>query len=111
MSVKDFEDRMVMLPEFLIEEDWEEDEEDEEDGYDDADCDDDEENGYDDDDDQDVAEDDGIEPFCDRECYEFNGKLDRTLDDKCCTHCNLYLTLGCPHLKDFMDDIDGLDPD
>jgi len=107
MSVQDFENRKVVLPDFLLDEDWEEEEDDDDD--DEYDDDDDE---YDDDDDQGTTkEDDSVEPFCERECYEFNSKLEGSLDDKCCIHCNLYLTLRCPHLKDFMDDIDGLDPD
>ena len=48
--------------------------------------------------------------FCDRECYEFNKKFSEDLDDRCCDHCLHYLTLQCPHIKEFMDDIDDLDP-
>jgi hypothetical protein len=106
MSVQDFENRRVELPDFLLEEDWEEDDY-EDDDYDD---DDDQDDDYDDDydDDQDTDE---VEPFCNRACYVFNKRLERSKDDKCCVHCNLFLTLACPHLSDFMDDIDGLDPD
>ena len=111
MSVQDFENRRVLLPDFLEEEDWEEDDDyDDDDQAEDDDDYDEDEDDDDYDDDQDTP-DDEVEPFCNRDCYDFNERLDRSKDDKCCVHCNLYLTLACPHLKDFMDDIDGLDPD
>jgi hypothetical protein len=54
---------------------------------------------------------DDEDEFCNRECYEFNEKFPEDLDDKCCMHCIMYLTLNCPHINDFIDDIEELDPD
>jgi hypothetical protein len=42
--------------------------------------------------------------FRDRECYVFNKKLHRDLDDGQCKHCRFYLTLQCKHIKDFLDE-------
>jgi hypothetical protein len=111
MSVRDFEQQRVVLPDFLQNDDWEEEEgeEGDDEGLVDEEGEDDGEDLYEDEGDGTEDEDEG--QFCGRDCYVFNVRLDKDKDDRCCIHCKMYLTLQCPHLSDFMDDIDGLDPD
>lgn len=46
-----------------------------------------------------------------RPCYVFNPVLRRNLDDTACEHCRFYLTARCPHLDEFMEDLDDLSPE
>jgi hypothetical protein len=121
MSVKDFDERRVILPEFgrkkkdaeasekveTVEEETAEEEVDEEAVEDEGDAE--EEEGEEEEDEGSEDEDDA--KLCNRECYQFNAKLSPELDDKCCKHCKLYLTLQCPHIKEFMDEVDEGDVD
>ena len=116
MSVGDFADRRVILPDFLTDETWdqEETEDDEGDGSED----DDEDTGDDDDEEEgfdleggEVEQKHAQDEFCGRECYEFNARLESSLNDRCCVHCSKYLTLRCPYLDDFMDDIEDYGDD
>jgi hypothetical protein len=125
MSVKDFQDRMVVLPEFGrkkksassgmhqdVEEDQEPEEEEqrEDEGTDTEDADEGEEaEGSDEEGGEEEEED--PDKYCNRECYVFNAKLEAPLDDKCCKHCKLYLTLQCPHINEFMDEVEEGDVD
>jgi hypothetical protein len=114
MSVGDFADRRVILPDFLTDENWsqEESEDDEGDGSED-----DYDTGDDDDEGEyyfeggEVEQKHAQDEFCDRECYEFNARLESSLNDGCCVHCSKYLTLRCPSLDDFMDDIEDYGDD
>jgi len=49
--------------------------------------------------------------FVNRPCYEFNGALARGLDDSHCRHCRHYLTARCPHIDEFLDDVEDLEPE
>lgn len=49
--------------------------------------------------------------FFDRSCYEFNRSLAPGLNDKYCTHCRHYLTARCPHIDEFLEDVDDLSPE
>lgn len=51
------------------------------------------------------------ERFSNRPCYEFNASLGRSSDDRHCRHCRHYLTARCPHIDEFLDDVDDLSPD
>jgi len=51
------------------------------------------------------------ERFLGRPCYVFNGALRAGLDDTRCSHCRLYLTARCPHIDEFLDDVEDLSPD
>jgi hypothetical protein len=53
----------------------------------------------------------GEDRFVNRPCYEFNGALARGLDDAHCRHCRHYLTARCPHIDEFLDDVEDLEPD
>jgi hypothetical protein len=126
MSVKDFQDRMVVLPEFGrkkksassgmhqdIEEDQEPEEEEEQredEGTETEDADEGEDEEASDEEGGEEEEEDP-DKYCNRECYVFNAKLEGTLDDKCCKHCKLYLTLQCPHINEFMDEVEEGDVD
>jgi hypothetical protein len=57
-----------------------------------------------------VPEDDE-ERFLNRPCYEFNSRLLVAWNDKHCSHCRYYLTSGCPHIDEFLDDVDDLTPE
>ncbi|MEW5760717.1 MAG: hypothetical protein AB1779_08120 [Candidatus Thermoplasmatota archaeon] len=46
-----------------------------------------------------------------KKCYEFNPKFEPSQDDMECEHCRKYLTTECPHLEDFMEVIDELEPE
>ena len=49
--------------------------------------------------------------FIDRPCYEFNSLLRPAWDDRHCSHCRHYLTARCPHIEDFLDDVEDLTPE
>jgi len=53
------------------------------------------------------GEDEDEEEFdvCGQECFEFNGQLERKMDDGCCEHCRKYYTTKCPHIDVFMDEL------
>ena len=53
----------------------------------------------------------GEDRFMNRPCYEFNGALARGLDDTRCRHCRHYLTARCPHIDEFLDDVEDLEPE
>jgi hypothetical protein len=54
---------------------------------------------------------DDEDKFIGRPCYEFNKSLKPALDDTRCGHCRMYLTAQCPHIDDFMDDVEDLAPE
>jgi hypothetical protein len=49
--------------------------------------------------------------FVNRPCYEFNRQLLPAWDDKHCSHCRHYLTARCPHIDEFLDDVEDLSPE
>jgi hypothetical protein len=49
--------------------------------------------------------------FVDRPCYEFNRQLGPSANDRHCEHCRFYLTAHCPHIDEFLDDVDDLSPE
>lgn len=49
--------------------------------------------------------------FIGRSCYVFNRSLRTNLDDTRCGHCVHYLTARCPHIDEFLDDVDDLSPE
>jgi hypothetical protein len=49
--------------------------------------------------------------FFDRPCYEFNRTLRPTANDRYCEHCRHYLTARCPHIDEFLDDVEDLTPE
>jgi hypothetical protein len=49
--------------------------------------------------------------FVNRPCYEFNRQLLPAWDDKHCSHCRHYLTARCPHIDEFLDDVEDLTPE
>lgn len=51
------------------------------------------------------------ERFIGRPCYVFNPALRATLDDTRCSHCRYYLTARCPHIDEFLDDVEDLSPE
>ena len=59
-----------------------------------------------------VASDEG-EPdrFVGRECYVFNPQLRPSMNDTHCSHCRFYLTARCPHIDEFLDDVEDLSPE
>ena len=56
-------------------------------------------------------EEDGAHRFVDRECYVFNPQLRPSMNDKHCSHCRFYLTARCPHIDEFLDDVEDLSPE
>ncbi|MHB1932047.1 MAG: hypothetical protein ACYCPV_03555 [Thermoplasmata archaeon] len=51
----------------------------------------------------------GAEPdggFVNRPCYAFNHRIPPKLDDRRCDHCRHYLTPRCPHIEEFLDEVD-----
>jgi hypothetical protein len=54
---------------------------------------------------------DGEDKFRNRPCYVFNSSLKPGHDDKACGHCRYYLTASCPHIDEFIDDVEDLSPD
>lgn len=57
------------------------------------------------------AEEDEEDRFIGRPCYAFNHALKSNLDDTRCSHCVHYLTARCPHIDEFLDDVEDLSPD
>jgi hypothetical protein len=53
----------------------------------------------------------GEDRFFNRPCYEFNPALARGMDDAHCRHCRHYLTARCPHIDEFLDDVEDLEPE
>jgi len=51
---------------------------------------------------------DSTEPL---ECYVFNDTLDEVLDDGACEHCKYFLTMKCPHIDDFIDEVEEMELD
>jgi hypothetical protein len=49
--------------------------------------------------------------FVNRPCYEFNEQLRPVWNDRHCSHCRHYLTARCPHIDDFLDDVEDLTPE
>lgn len=49
--------------------------------------------------------------FFDRPCYEFNRQLESAFNDRYCEHCRFYLTARCPHIDEFLDDVEDLTPE
>ena len=58
-----------------------------------------------------VAEESDDERFIHRPCYVFNPALRTTMNDERCSHCRYYLTARCPHIDEFLDDVEDLSPD
>ena len=58
-----------------------------------------------------ASEEEGEDRFVNRPCYEFNGALAQGMDDSHCRHCRHYLTSRCPHIDEFLDDVEDLEPD
>jgi hypothetical protein len=53
----------------------------------------------------------GEDRFRHRPCYVFNPALKSNLNDEACGHCRYYLTASCPHIDEFIDDVEDLTPD
>jgi hypothetical protein len=51
------------------------------------------------------------ERFVNRPCYEFNVLLRPSWNDRHCEHCRHYLTARCPHIEEFLDDVEDLTPE
>ena len=49
--------------------------------------------------------------FVDRPCYVFNRTLPPAFDDRHCGHCRHYLTARCPHIDEFLEDVEDLSPE
>jgi hypothetical protein len=49
--------------------------------------------------------------FVGRPCYVFNKSLARSLDDTHCRHCRHYLTSACPHIDEFIEDVEDMSPE
>ncbi len=58
-----------------------------------------------------VEGDEGEDQFIGRPCYAFNSALRPPLDDTRCSHCRYYLTARCPHIDEFLDDVEDLSPE
>ncbi|MGA8542301.1 MAG: hypothetical protein WB947_01980 [Thermoplasmata archaeon] len=56
-------------------------------------------------------EEDEGDRFTNRPCYEFNRQLLLSWNDKHCSHCRHYLTARCPHIDEFLDDVEDLTPE
>ncbi len=56
-------------------------------------------------------EEDDEERFTNRPCYEFNGQLLPSWNDRHCSHCRHYLTARCPHIDEFLEDVEDLTPE
>lgn len=53
----------------------------------------------------------GDEQFIGRDCYVFNVSLRPSLNDTRCGHCRFYLTARCPHIDEFIEDVEDLSPE
>ena len=49
--------------------------------------------------------------FIGRPCYVFNPQLRSNLNDTRCAHCRFYLTSLCPHIDEFLDDVEEMTPE
>jgi hypothetical protein len=49
--------------------------------------------------------------FFHRPCFVFNPAFPTTLNDTHCSHCRHYLTSRCPHIDEFLDDVEDLGPE
>jgi hypothetical protein len=49
--------------------------------------------------------------FVNRPCFVFNSALLPAWNDRRCEHCRYYLTARCPHIDEFLDDVDDLTPE
>ena len=58
-----------------------------------------------------LVPDEGEDRFLDRPCYEFNPQLLPGWNDRHCSHCRHYLTARCPHIDEFLDDVEDLTPE
>ncbi len=58
-----------------------------------------------------LSDTDEEERFIGRPCYAFNPALRPGLNDTRCSHCRYYLTARCPHIDEFLDDVEDLSPD
>ncbi|MHB8352806.1 MAG: hypothetical protein ACYDFT_09010 [Thermoplasmata archaeon] len=58
-----------------------------------------------------ATEESGEGRFRDRPCYVFNRTLPAGADDRFCMHCQHYLTARCPHIDEFLDDVEELGPE
>lgn len=56
-------------------------------------------------------EEEGEDRFIGRSCFVFNPALRANLNDTRCGHCRYYLTARCPHIDEFLDDVDDLSPE
>lgn len=45
------------------------------------------------------------------ECYVFNDSLDSILDDGDCEHCRYFLTTKCPHVDEFLEEVEDMEPE
>lgn len=59
----------------------------------------------------DAEDEDSEERFIGRPCYAFNPALRPSLNDTRCSHCRYYLTARCPHIDEFLDDVEDLAPE
>ncbi len=57
------------------------------------------------------ATDEEEDRFVDRPCFEFNSLLRPAWNDRRCEHCRHYLTARCPHIEEFLDDVEDLSPE
>jgi ferredoxin-thioredoxin reductase catalytic subunit len=58
-----------------------------------------------------AAEEEEEDRFIGRPCYSFNPQLRPSLNDTRCEHCRFYLTSQCPHIEEFLDDVEDLSPE
>ena len=56
-------------------------------------------------------DDEEADRFVNRPCYEFNDDLTTLWNDRHCEHCRHYLTARCPHIDEFLDDVEDLTPE
>lgn len=49
--------------------------------------------------------------FYHRPCYVFNAAFPATSNDSHCSHCRHYLTSRCPHIDEFLEDVEDLGPE
>jgi hypothetical protein len=49
--------------------------------------------------------------FFHRPCYVFNAAFPTTSNDAHCSHCRHYLTSRCPHIDEFLEDVEDLGPE
>jgi hypothetical protein len=49
--------------------------------------------------------------FFHRPCYVFNAAFPTASNDTHCSHCRHYLTSRCPHIDEFLEDVEDLGPE